>query len=248
MQTDADRPRRRRTPDGPQDEPPSPPRAGSDGERLARNHHRHRCSRGQTVDVLTAADNGRENFHVAAVVTTSANGGWSARLPGGPSRLVEATYAGASSTESAVSAPVQTRRSSQSAVARATTPRRVPWGGIIHLTGRLEGRLPSPRRRAGAAAHRPGHLRARPMAYANTSLATAGSRPTTHFGAGRAIGQPIVLVSDRVAADGRLSLRTGRQPPALRERRRAPSAAAICPRPPASVDDPRGTTPRRTRR
>jgi hypothetical protein len=93
---------------------------------------------GQTVDVLTAADNGRENFHVAAVVTTSANGGWTARLRGGPSRLIEATYAGASSTESAVSAPAKLIVPA-SVQLLSITPRRVPWGGTIHLTGRLKG-------------------------------------------------------------------------------------------------------------
>ena len=39
---------------------------------------------GQTVQVLTAADNGRNNYHVAATVTTAANGGWSARIGPGP--------------------------------------------------------------------------------------------------------------------------------------------------------------------
>ena len=46
---------------------------------------------GQPVEVLTVPDNGSANVHVAARVTTAANGGWSARLPAGPSRLIEAT-------------------------------------------------------------------------------------------------------------------------------------------------------------
>jgi hypothetical protein len=93
---------------------------------------------GQTVDVLTAADNGRENFHVAAVATTAANGAWSARLAEGPSRLVEAAYPGAASTEGAISAlahlivPAKVQLLSVS-------PRRVPWGGTVHLVGQLKG-------------------------------------------------------------------------------------------------------------
>jgi hypothetical protein len=93
---------------------------------------------GQTVDVLTAADNGRENFHVAAVTTTAANGGWSARLAAGPSRLVEAGYPGAASTEGAISAPAHLIVPAKVQLL-GVSPRRVPWGGTVHLTGQLKG-------------------------------------------------------------------------------------------------------------
>jgi hypothetical protein len=93
---------------------------------------------GQTVDVLTAADNGRENFHVAAVTTTAANGGWSAPLPAGPSRLIDATYPGAASTEAAISAPVHLVVPAKVKLL-SVFPRRVPWGGVVHLVGRLKG-------------------------------------------------------------------------------------------------------------
>jgi hypothetical protein len=93
---------------------------------------------GQTVDVLTAADNGRENFHVAAVTTTAANGGWSARLPAGPSRLVEAGYPGAASTEAAISAPAHLIVPAKVQLL-GVSPRRVPWGGTVHLIGQLKG-------------------------------------------------------------------------------------------------------------
>ncbi len=93
---------------------------------------------GQTVDVLTAADNGRENFHVAAVTTTAANGGWSTRLPAGPSRLVEAGYSGAATTEGAVSAPADLIVPAKVELL-GVSPRRVAWGGTVHLSGRLEG-------------------------------------------------------------------------------------------------------------
>jgi hypothetical protein len=90
------------------------------------------------VDVLTAADNGRENFHVAAVTTTAANGGWSARLPAGPSRLVEAGYPGAASTEAAISAPAHLIVPAKVQLL-GVSPRRVPWGGTVHLIGQLKG-------------------------------------------------------------------------------------------------------------
>jgi hypothetical protein len=93
---------------------------------------------GQTVDVLTAADNGRENFHVAAVTTTAADGAWSARLPAGPSRLVEAGYPGAASTEGAISAPAHLVVPAKVQLL-GVSPRRVPWGGTVHLIGQLKG-------------------------------------------------------------------------------------------------------------
>jgi hypothetical protein len=93
---------------------------------------------GQTVDVLTAADNGRNNYHVAAVTTTAANGAWSARLPAGPSRLVSATYGGSPTTESAIAAPVHLVVPAKVQLL-SVSPRRIPWGGGVRLTGRLKG-------------------------------------------------------------------------------------------------------------
>jgi hypothetical protein len=93
---------------------------------------------GQTVDVLTAADNGRHNFKVAARATTAADGSWSARLPAGPSRLVEAYYGGSLTTESSQSAPVRLVVPGKVNLLRVW-PRRVAWGGTVRLTGRLVG-------------------------------------------------------------------------------------------------------------
>jgi hypothetical protein len=93
---------------------------------------------GQTVDVLTAPDDEREIFHVAAIATTAANGGWSAQLPAGPSRLIEATYPGTANTEGAVSAPAHLIVPAKVQLLKIA-PRRVAWGGTIHLTGQLKG-------------------------------------------------------------------------------------------------------------
>ena len=61
---------------------------------------------GQPVSVITAADNGQGRFRLAAAVTTTNDGSWSATLPAGPSRLVEAVYSGSPTTEPANSGQV----------------------------------------------------------------------------------------------------------------------------------------------
>jgi hypothetical protein len=53
----------------------------------------------QPVWILTAADNGLGRFRLAAPTTTASNGSWLARLPAGPSRVVEAVYPGGPTTE-----------------------------------------------------------------------------------------------------------------------------------------------------
>jgi hypothetical protein len=92
---------------------------------------------GQAVWVLTAADNGRGRFRLARVVTTASNGSWSARLPAGPSRLVEAVYAGGTTTEPATSQQVHIV--TRAVVRLHIRPRAVPWGGKIELWGQVLG-------------------------------------------------------------------------------------------------------------
>ena len=65
---------------------------------------------GVPVRVMTAPDDGSLRFTQAAVVTSAANGGWTARLPAGPSRLVQAVYDGAATVEPAASAHRQRDR------------------------------------------------------------------------------------------------------------------------------------------
>jgi hypothetical protein len=90
------------------------------------------------VDVLTAPDNGRGNFRLAAVATTAADGGWSARLAAGPSRLVTAVYPGGPTTEGSFAAPVKLVVPAKVELV-SVSPRRVAWGGTVRLTGRLRG-------------------------------------------------------------------------------------------------------------
>jgi hypothetical protein len=93
---------------------------------------------GQAVHVLTAPDNGLGQFSQAAAAVTRADGTWSARLPAGPSRLVEAYYGGAPTLEPSQSSQVHV-------VVRAkvkligVSPTRVAWGGMVRIVGKLEG-------------------------------------------------------------------------------------------------------------
>jgi hypothetical protein len=93
---------------------------------------------GQAVDVLTAPDDGRSGYSTAAVVTTAADGGWSARIPAGPSRSITAAYAGGPTTQSSLAAPVQMVVPARVDLVRVV-PRLVAWGGTVKLTGRLKG-------------------------------------------------------------------------------------------------------------
>jgi hypothetical protein len=92
---------------------------------------------GHTVRVLTAPDNGGEQFTQAAVVTTAANGTWTATLPRGPSRIVEAVYDGDPTTEGAFSGQVRVLVPAK--VKLLSVSPRVAWGGTVRITGRLFG-------------------------------------------------------------------------------------------------------------
>ena len=93
---------------------------------------------GQTVDVLTAPASNPGDFQIATTATTAANGGWSAALPAGPSRMVAASYAGTPTTESATSPPVSLIVPAKIRLL-SVSPRRVAWGGTVRLDGQLKG-------------------------------------------------------------------------------------------------------------
>jgi len=90
------------------------------------------------VSVLTAPDNGSNQFTQAALVTTAANGTWTAKLPPGPSRIVEAVYDGDPTTESASSGQVRVIVPAKVKLI-SVSPRRVAWGGTVRITGQLLG-------------------------------------------------------------------------------------------------------------
>ena len=93
---------------------------------------------GQRVTVLAAADNGLGQFASVATAITAPNGTWSAQLPAGPSRLIEAAFSGGPTTESSVSGQVKLIVPAKVELLSAT-PRRVAWGGTVRLAGRLVG-------------------------------------------------------------------------------------------------------------
>jgi hypothetical protein len=92
---------------------------------------------GQQVVILAAPDNGTGAYRPAAVTTTAADGSWTARLPAGPSRLVQAAYAGTSYVEpsSSASAKLVVPASVQLSISTHHTH----WGGSIKIRGRLGG-------------------------------------------------------------------------------------------------------------
>ena len=92
---------------------------------------------GQVVDVIAAPANGNNAFVQVAAVATAADGTWTATLPPGPSRVVEAVYNGAPTTESSSSG--QVRVVVPAVVHIAIHPRIVPWGCEIRVTGQVLG-------------------------------------------------------------------------------------------------------------
>jgi hypothetical protein len=93
---------------------------------------------GQTVRIATAPDNGLGQFSVAAVATTNASGGWSAKLPAGPSRIIEALYAGAPTLEPSTSNQVHVIVPAKVRLI-SVWPTHVSWGGTVRIVGQLEG-------------------------------------------------------------------------------------------------------------
>jgi hypothetical protein len=93
---------------------------------------------GQTIEVLAAADDGRGDFRPVTEARTAVNGSWSARLPPGPSRLVEAAYGGGPYVQPSLSGLVHEVVPAEIRLLSAL-PHNVAWGGSVRLTGRLEG-------------------------------------------------------------------------------------------------------------
>ncbi len=98
----------------------------------------------QTVLVLTAPANGKFQYTRAATVRTGPSGRWRATLPAGPSRVVKAVYKGNSTDEHAKSQRAKVIVPAKVEVLRLR-PRRVRWGGTVHIKGLLAGGyLPPP--------------------------------------------------------------------------------------------------------
>jgi hypothetical protein len=92
---------------------------------------------GVPVRILTAPNNGFDQFTQAAVVTTDTVGKWSTTLPPGPSRKVEAIYDGAptilpAGANARIVVPAKVKLIS-------VTPNRLPWGKTARISGRVLG-------------------------------------------------------------------------------------------------------------
>jgi hypothetical protein len=91
----------------------------------------------QPVEVLTAPDDNQQQFSTLATVNTDANGQWTAVIPAGPSRLVEASFAGNRTIEPSTSSAV--RLLVPASVILHISPRHVPWGGTVTISGQVVG-------------------------------------------------------------------------------------------------------------
>ena len=93
---------------------------------------------GQQVQVLAAPDNGQDRFTPVATMTTASNGSWSAQIPAGPSRLIEASYGGGHDTQPSLSDLIHEVVPAKVKLLQIS-PRRVAWGHSIKIVGQLEG-------------------------------------------------------------------------------------------------------------
>jgi hypothetical protein len=92
---------------------------------------------GQLVRIFTAPDNGSGKFTQAAAVRTGSDGVWNARLPAGPSRIVEAYYGGGRIIQPSLSQPVHL--AVKASVTLQVHPLITHWGDTIRLSGHLRG-------------------------------------------------------------------------------------------------------------
>ncbi len=92
---------------------------------------------GVPIRVMTAPDDGSPRFTQAALVTSAADGSWTAQLPAGPSRLVQAVYDGAATVEPAASAPANV--TVPASLAMRVRPRTTHWGSTITIRGQVRG-------------------------------------------------------------------------------------------------------------
>ncbi|MBV8218739.1 MAG: hypothetical protein JO325_09755 [Solirubrobacterales bacterium] len=92
---------------------------------------------GQPVEIFAAPNNNTGAFSQVATTTTGANGSWSATIPAGPSRIIRAVTNG-TATVLPSSGQVTTIVPAKIRLVRVW-PRRVAWGGTVHLVGQLLG-------------------------------------------------------------------------------------------------------------
>jgi hypothetical protein len=92
---------------------------------------------GHGVEIFSAPDNGLGDFTPMTSVITGINGTWTAKVPPGPSRLIEAVYGGDATTQPVTSAIVKLIVPAR--IATSISPRILPWPGAVTIRGHLEG-------------------------------------------------------------------------------------------------------------
>jgi hypothetical protein len=92
---------------------------------------------GQAITLLAAPNHADPQFSAVSTTTTNADGFWVAKVPVGPSQLLEAQYGGSSTTAPASSTTVRTIVPAKIRILTAT--RRVAWGRTATFTGRVYG-------------------------------------------------------------------------------------------------------------
>jgi hypothetical protein len=92
---------------------------------------------GQAVTILGAANNAAHAFAPISSATTNADGFWVAKVPAGPSRLLEAAYGGTGTTAAASSTLVRTIVPAKLRILSHTA--RVAWNHTVTFRGRVYG-------------------------------------------------------------------------------------------------------------
>ena len=86
------------------------------------------------VSILTAPDNGLDQFAQVASATTDSTGAWSATLSPGPSRIIRAVYGGSATL---LPAAGQATVTVPAHITLTASPHKVPWDGTVTLRGHL---------------------------------------------------------------------------------------------------------------
>jgi hypothetical protein len=86
------------------------------------------------VSILTAPENGLDQFAQVASATTDSTGAWSATLSPGPSRIIRAVYGGSATL---LPAAGQATVTVPAHITLTASPRQVPWDGTVTLRGHL---------------------------------------------------------------------------------------------------------------
>ena len=186
----------------------------------------------QPVRILAAPNNGLTAFSQIATTATARDGSWTASVPPGPSRIIRAITDGTatilpSSGQVTTVVPAHIRL-------LKVWPRHVAWGGTVHLVGQLFGGYLPP---GGALVRLRIGYKSTYETYGVEEHVTGDGRFSTvaSFGPGDPSVHSNVLVPDRLAAHGQLSVRARGQPARPRDRRRAwwlsrTAFAAVCPK------------------